>query len=274
MITVIEEEWGLSNRKLVDRRLATQVYDIVAEKTSTAKKLDLTTEIRCGHVYFYLTLLGARGLGAQILHGPEGQSLTVFSDQDVPALALETEPNSDMVTVHYAGDQPSTELIERRVGQLRDLFLATPEKRPYGWWGEDGRITALFFNASIRYDDKVERFVGGEPYGYVLKGTPMPELLRMFGKEDADGWVQRVVHAIQEGKLIPLRERIHDLPGEIWSIGDGEHGYLLFEKGDDMKPQLVAGESYIQWHPLEAYPGELFSISETGKMPLRKWLSW
>jgi hypothetical protein len=271
MITVIEKEWGLSTRVIKSERFAGQLYDIVSQKTQEARNLGLAVPLYCAATY-YITHLCAPILGAQLLHGPHGEFTIVFSNQEGPALAFESKENSSKVTVHYMGRRPNYRLIKKRVRALKSFPLLTPEAYPYGFV-EEGRITTLFFTAEYEYDEKREQFLGGEPYVYILEGASMPSELYMT-RNDL-GWCLRVTELIKSGRLVALRKRIHELPGEVWSGVDNKGRYVSFDRSDGQDPAFATDAHYLHWHPREAYPGELFDFSGAPrKIRLRKWLSW
>ncbi len=269
MITRPLPEWGLSTQRIADKGLAARLYDIVSRKTTFAREQDCTIPLHSATTY-YLSLVSGPLLGAQLIHGEDGQCSVAFTDEDGPALMIDTEPGGKMVTLYFAGARPDSSLIEQRLCELEKFELLTPEVRPYGWV-EGDRITALLFSSRVMYEDK--QFVGGSPSTYVLQGTEMPGMLRMLGEGDLD-WPHRVLGAIQTGQLVPLRKRIHELPGEVWSVvGGNGKAYIQFDEGDEVQPSLVAGTPYVKWHPLEKYPCELFTTEDEGRLPIREWLS-
>ncbi|HET6746961.1 MAG TPA: hypothetical protein VFH06_02550 [Candidatus Saccharimonadales bacterium] len=271
MITVVEKEWGLSTWSFEDRSLASQLYRIVDRKTQEARKLGLAVPIHCA-VTYYMTNASAPLLGAQLLHGPRGEFTVVFSNQEGPALAFECKADSSTIIVHYKGERPTRTLVNQRVRELSAFSLLTPETYPYGWV-EDGRITVLFFTAEYDYDEEREQFLGGEPCVYVLEGASMPSELRM-AKSDS-GWAGRIIDLIKSGRLISLRKRVHELPGEVWSGVDNKGRYVSFDESDGRNPAFATDARYLHWHPREAHPGELFDFSGAPmKVRLRKWLSW
>jgi hypothetical protein len=75
--------------------------------------------------------------------------------------------------------------------------------------------------------------------------------------EDDSDWLKRYWELIREGKLVRLTPRLTNLPGQVTAVYGMGFPHIRFEASDGLLPAFVTDTPYVEWHPMESYPGEL-----------------
>jgi len=183
------------------------------------------------------------GLHAYLEPGGIGQfSLSIINGSQTAASHIMMEESNLWLNGCKLGE------LSRIIDLINTGYYLYHLKVPYGYVGNDGRVTLLLW-AYIE-DGLVPNALSIGVSQYVLAGhRPPPELRYEVGQGRA--YMDRFWSLLAQGRLVPLRERFVSHIGPIWLNSGTDLPFVRFELLDGGHPILPARQDYLLWLPTD-----------------------